>query len=73
MSLDLSALSELNLNTPKGKKLLDNLWSNLPDKISMMNLKYKDDLTGIVRFDGGHLNSIYVFVEHEEVIIFKFD
>ena len=27
MSLDLSALSELNLNTPKGKKLLDNLIS----------------------------------------------
>ena len=27
MSLDLSAHSELNLNTPKGKKLLDNLIS----------------------------------------------
>ncbi len=64
-------MEEINLKF--NKKLLDNLWSNLPDKISMMNLKYKDDLTGIVRFDGGHLNSIYVFVEHEEVIIFKFD
>ena len=40
MSLDLSALSELNLNTPKGKKLLDNLISekhNFKYSLSCLN------------------------------------
>lgn len=55
------------------KKLLDDLWSRLPNEISDMNLKYKDDMSGIIRFNGEDLNSIYVFIEHKEVIIFKFD
>ena len=61
------------INFRFNENFVKKLWNKIPKKISKLNIKYKKTLYGGVRFDNNKLNSVYVYTNHKEMNLFKFN
>ena len=61
------------INFRFNENFVQKLWNKIPEKISKLNIRYKKTLFGGVRFDDNKLNSVYVYTDHKEFNLFKFN